>query len=106
MPLFDQKNEGKSAAKNSENFFTKNFIKSASNLNKIRLEPFYDYGFAQNKYDNSSGRMSGAGIKTIFDSKYFNASITYSQALQKSKLIISNVKENKMIYFEISASCC
>ncbi len=106
MPLFDQKNEDKSAEKNSENFFTKNIAKNTSRLNKIRLEPFYDYGFAQNKYDNSSGRMSGAGIKTIFDSKYFNASITYSQALQKSKLITSNIKENKMIYFEIGASCC
>ena len=98
LPLFAQKNQ----TKISENFFTKN----ANQLNKLRLEPFYDYGFAQNKYDNSSGRMSGAGIKTIFDSRYFNASFTYSQALQKSKRITSPIKENKAVYFEVSASCC
>lgn len=75
-------------------------------LNKFKLEPFYDYGHAQNRYNSSGGRLSGAGIKTIFESKYFNASITYSQALQKSKQITSPVKENKMLYFEVSATCC
>ena len=77
-----------------------------SYLNNFKLEPFYDYGHVRNKYNGSSGRLAGAGIKTIFESKYFNASITYSNALQKSKLITSTVKENKIIYFEVSASCC
>lgn len=75
-------------------------------LNKFKLEPFYDYGHVRNKYDGDSGRMAGAGIKTIFESRYFNASVTYAQALQKSKLISSTVKENKMVYFELSAGCC
>jgi hemolysin activation/secretion protein len=102
FPLFAKKADGKNTPQTSENFFSNNL----RHLSKFRIEPFYDYGFAQNKYDNSSGRMSGAGIKTIFDSRYFNAAVTYSQALQKSKLITSTVKENKMVYFEVSASCC
>jgi hemolysin activation/secretion protein len=73
---------------------------------KITLEPFYDYGYAKNKYDGSSGRLSGAGIKTIFSNPYFNASVTYSKGLSRSHLIYSNVKESKLVYFEISASCC
>ena len=73
---------------------------------KVTFEPFYDYGYAKNKYDGSSGRLSGTGIKTIFSNPYFNASVTYSKGLSKSQLISSNVKENKLVYFEISASCC
>ncbi len=73
---------------------------------KVNFEPFYDYGYAKNKYDGSSGRLSGTGIKTIFSNPYFNASVTYSKGLSKSQLISSNVKENKLVYFEISASCC
>ena len=97
-PLFAKKSEEKP----TENFLTKNL----SHLNKFSLEPFYDYGHARLKYNGDSGRMAGAGVKTIFSSKYFSASLTYSQALQKSKLITSPVKENKLIYFEVSASCC
>ncbi|MCE3255401.1 MAG: hemolysin activator protein [Rickettsiaceae bacterium] len=70
-------------------------------LNKFKLEPFYDYGYARNKYDGSDGRLSGAGIKTIFDSKYLNASLTYAAAISKSKLITSLERENKMLYFEV-----
>jgi hemolysin activation/secretion protein len=70
------------------------------------MEPFYDYGYAKIKYNGDSGRLSGAGLKTIFSSKYFDASLTYSAALQKSNLITSTDKENKMLYFELSAKCC
>jgi hemolysin activation/secretion protein len=98
VPLFTKKSEEKAA----ENFLTKNL----NHLNKFSLEPFYDYGHARIKYNGNSGRMSGAGVKTIFSSKYFNAALTYSQALQKSKLNTSLIKENKMVYFELSASCC
>ncbi|MBP7710289.1 MAG: ShlB/FhaC/HecB family hemolysin secretion/activation protein [Rickettsiales bacterium] len=87
------------ASKIAENSF-------AANLNKFTLEPFYDYGHARLKFNGESGRMSGAGVKTIFNSRHFSASLTYSQALQKSKLISTPVKENKMIYFEVSAGCC
>ncbi len=77
-------------------------------LNKIYFEPFYDYGYSKNKYVDSGadGRLSGAGLKTIFASRYFNASLTYSWATSRSRLITSTVKENKLVYFEISASCC
>ena len=74
------------------------------------MEPFYDYGYAKTKYNGqgeiTSGRLSGAGLKTIFSSKYFDASLTYSWALQRSNLITAEDKENKMLYFELSAKCC
>lgn len=79
---------------------------SLANLNKFKLEPFYDFGYIRNKLDGTDGNLSGAGIKTIFEDKYFNASLTYSQGITRSKLITSTVKEDKMIYFEISANCC
>jgi len=97
-PFFSKKSEESSA----ENFLSKSLI----HLNKFSLEPFYDYGHARLKYNGDSGRMSGAGIKTIFNSKYFNASLTYSKALQTSKLSASLLKENEMVYFELSAGCC
>ena len=84
-----------------------NFIsKNSYHLYKISIEPFYDYGYAKTKYNGDSGRLSGAGMKTIFSSKYFDASFTYSQVLQKSNLITAEDKENKMLYFELSAKCC
>ncbi len=91
-------------AKNSEGFFAKNL----AHLNKFAVEPFYDYGYVKNKYvsNGADGRLAGAGIKTLFSSSYFNASLTYSWATNQSRLITSTTKENKLIYFEISASCC
>jgi hypothetical protein len=56
--------------------------------------------------NGADGRLAGAGLKTIFSSRYFNASLTYSWATNNSRLITSTVKENKLIYFEISTSCC
>jgi hemolysin activation/secretion protein len=90
------------ASNNPQGFFSKNLV----HLNKFSFEPFYDYGYIRNKYDGSDGRLAGAGIKSIFSSRYFNASLTYSQGTNRSKLITSTVKENKLVYFEISASCC
>lgn len=82
--------------------------KKIINLHKFSIEPFYDYGYVKNKYidNSSSGRLSGAGLKTLFNSKYFNTSLTYSWAINKSKLITSNLKENKLIYFEVNINCC
>ena len=77
-----------------------------THLNKFKLEPFYDYGHVQTRYNNTGGRLAGAGVKTIFESQYFNASLTYSWATNRSKLLTATDKENKMLYFEISASCC
>ncbi len=91
--------------KNNEDFFAK----SLPYLNKISVEPFFDYGYVKNKFINqgADGRLSGAGIKTIFSQKYFNASLTFSNSISHSSLIESGTdKENKMIYFEISLNCC
>lgn len=74
---------------NNQNFI----IKNLHYLNKIKLEPFYDYGHVRTSYNGDKGRLSGMGIKSIFESKYFNASLIYSQALQKSKLITSQKKK-------------
>lgn len=73
---------------------------------KLTFEPFYDYGYANNKYDGSSGRLSGTGIKTIFYSPHFTASVTYSESLSTSNLISSTTKENQLVYFEFRAKCC
>ena len=91
-------------AKNSDVFLAKNL----AYLNKFSVEPFYDYGYVKNKYvgNGANGRLAGAGLKTIFSSRYFNASLTYSWATNHSHLITSTTKENKMVFFEISASCC
>lgn len=85
--------------KKDDSFISKN----SYHLYKISMEPFYDYGYAKTKYSGDSGRLSGAGLKTIFSSRYFDASLTYSLALQRSNLITSEDKENKMLYFELSA---
>src|SRR3989338_2019632 len=42
-----------------------------THLNQFKLEPFYDYGYSKHKYaDNGAdGRLSGTGIKTLFESR-------------------------------------
>jgi len=94
--------------KNSTNSSEGIFAKSFANLNKFSVEPFYDYGYVKNKYvgNGSDGRLAGGGVKTLFNGRYFNASFTYSFATNQSRLINSTTKENKLIYFEISTSCC
>ncbi len=94
-------------ARNKANFNIGSLFKGSDKnlvyLDKFSLEPFYDYGHVRNKYNGSSGRLSGTGVKTIFNSRYFNASLTYSWAVNHSKLITSPKTENKLVYFEISA---
>jgi hemolysin activation/secretion protein len=94
----------KNQSTNDQSFLSKNL----AHLNKISFEPFYDYGYTKYKYidQGADGRLSGAGLKTIFSSKYFTSSLTYSWAASKSRLITATTKENKLLYFEISASCC
>jgi len=97
------KGNKKSKNNSPSSFLTKNI----HHLNKISLEPFYDYGYAASKTTSDSGRLSGTGLKTIFASKYFDAALTYSRALQKSSLLSSTIREdNSIIYFELSAKCC
>ncbi len=89
LPLINQKNLG-----------------ILNDLNNFRIEPFYDYGYIHNKYRDTGGRLAGTGLKTSFDSNYFTASLTYSVATNRSQMLPNDKKENKMIYFEISFSCC
>jgi len=88
----------------SHNFLVKNL----TYFNKFALEPFYDYGYVKNKYadDGSDGRLASVGAKTLFNGKYFDASLTFSWGIGRSNLITSQVKENKMIYFELKTNCC
>jgi hemolysin activation/secretion protein len=99
VPFLTKKNN-----EEKNGFFRKNLV----HLSKVSLEPFYDFGYVKNKYafNGGDGRLSGAGIKTIFKHKYFDASLTYGWALNKSQLITSEDKENKILYFELSAKCC
>lgn len=72
-------------------------------FNNFNIEPFFDYGYVKSKYDGSSGRLSGVGIKTIFSgNKYFDTSLTYACGINKSSLITSANQENKMLYFELA----
>lgn len=81
--------------------------KNLKHLHKFTIEPFFDYGSAQAKHNSYGGRLSGAGIKTIFNSQYFTASITYATILQKSQIFASSpIKENNMLYFQLTARCC
>lgn len=90
--------------KDNSGFLSKNL----AHFSKISFEQFYDYGYIKNKYvdQGADGRLSGAGLKTLFNSRYFTASLTYSWAASTSRLVTSTVKENKLVYFELSASCC
>jgi hemolysin activation/secretion protein len=97
-PVLTSKKDNKS----KDSFISKH----AHHFYKFSMEPFYDYGYVKTKHNGDSGRLSGAGIKTIFSSKYFDASLTYSAAISKSSLIASQDKENKMLYFELSTKCC
>ena len=72
----------------------------------VKLEPFYDYGYISSQKYQKGGSLAGAGIKSIFLGKYFNASLTYSWVINQSGLSFANEKENKMLYFELSAKCC
>lgn len=75
-------------------------------LYQTRIEPFLDYGYVERFDLNKKYDISGTGLKTIFSSKNFTSSITFSWALKQSNDISSRIKENKMIYFEINTNCC
>lgn len=77
-----------------------------ASLDKIAIEPFFDYGYVQNKFNNQGGRLAGTGLRLIFNSRYFTASLTQSWAAHKSKLINSPEKENALLFFEMNARCC
>ena len=72
-------------------------------LNLLSVAPFYDYGYIRSKGGSQDGRLSGTGIKTSFNHKNFNASLTFSWAVSKSQHLLQNTTENKAIYFDIGS---
>ncbi len=89
-------------------YYVRNKLSFSPGYN-LTFEPFYDYGYAKFKHDYGiGGRLSRGGIKAIFAHNYFNASVTYGKVLSRSRLSLqsSDQKEDQMVYFELSASCC
>jgi hemolysin activation/secretion protein len=84
----------------------KTAISSNQHFNKTKIEPFIDFGYIRQNFNNNASSLSGTGLKTIYDNNYFSASLTMSWALQQSRLNSTKNKENKMIYFEVSTKCC
>ncbi len=71
---------------------------------KLTFETFFDYGQVKDKIGSASGRLSGAGANLIYNSKYFDATISYANSLTRSKLFDSSKKENHLFYFQTSLS--
>ncbi len=74
----------------------------APRLYNISIEPFFDYGAIQDKVSSDGGRLSGAGINGIYNSRSFDASVTYSRALGESKLANGQKKEDHAVYFQVT----
>lgn len=80
--------------------------KSYQYLNRISIKPFYDYGMVRSKFGSSNGRMSGTGMEIIMnrhENSFFEASLTLSKGLNRSKLTTTNRREDYLIYFDIKA---
>ena len=71
-------------------------------LNNLKLEPFFDYGAVRNRYNSQGGRLSGTGIRAIFNSKNLNSTLTYSRGLNKSMRFNTTKKEEQILLFEVS----
>jgi hemolysin activation/secretion protein len=84
----------------------KTVILSNENFYKTKIEPFIDFGYIRKQTDNNTASIAGTGLRISYSNKFFSASLTNSWALQQSRLTSSKLKENKMIYFEISTKCC
>lgn len=71
-------------------------------LQRFNLTPFYDYGYVRSKGGDFGGRLSGAGAKLSFYHQNFDASVTFSKPLQKSKLLNqANFRDSEAIFFNI-----
>jgi len=72
-------------------------------LNRISLKPFFDYGIARLKFGSDGGRMSGAGMIMALNDKdsFFEASLTISKGINRSKLTNTNRREDSVIFFDI-----
>jgi hemolysin activation/secretion protein len=76
---------------------------SLTQLNRFSISPFYDYGQVRAKNGQTSGRLSGGGFKIGFNHKNFNAALTFSRALSKSKFLGQHYSDNNAIFFNISS---
>lgn len=71
-------------------------------LHRFNLTPFYDYGYVRSKGGDFGGRLSGAGAKLSFYHQNFDASVTFSKPLQKSKLLNqADFRDSEAIFFNI-----
>ncbi|NBV07197.1 MAG: ShlB/FhaC/HecB family hemolysin secretion/activation protein [Proteobacteria bacterium] len=79
-----------------------NNLKNFPNLNHFSLSPFYDYGSVQNRGVATNGRLSSVGFKIGFSKKNTNASLTFSHALSRSRILNQSQSDNNAIYFDTS----
>ncbi|MFM7620176.1 MAG: ShlB/FhaC/HecB family hemolysin secretion/activation protein [Alphaproteobacteria bacterium] len=89
---------------NFKNFYTsKQSFDSINFINKATLEGFFDYGYVRNNYSwyKADGRLSGAGLKLIYNSKNFNYSLTSAYQLTQPFRTSSDKQKNNVINFEI-----
>ncbi len=90
-------------------------------LNRFYMTPFYDYGFSTaneqkaiifatsdgltiSRDQKQRGRLSGAGLKLGFNHQYFNATLTFANAISKSQHLLQNHGENSAIYFNLASN--
>lgn len=79
--------------------------KIANQLYNFSVTPFFDYGYVANRgaFDPSLARknVSGAGVKISYNSKNFDASISYARALNKTVILGRDYDEEEAIYFNV-----
>lgn len=71
-------------------------------LQRFSLTPFYDYGYVRAKGGDFNGSLSGAGAKISFFHSNFDASLTYSRPLKKSRLLGSrDFRDDDAVFFNL-----
>lgn len=81
-------------------------------LSRTYLNIFYDYGYVEDKHEDSSdklynsgsGHMSGFGVGLNYYGKYLNWSLTYAKALHSPNYIQTrndDRKENHSVYWRV-----
>lgn len=83
------------------NFFSN--AKLAQYFGYFSITPFYDYGYVRYKGGQTSGRLSGSGLKIGFNHKNLNASLSFSRVNSRSQLLQDDYHEDRAIYFAINS---
>ncbi len=95
--------------RNKVNLHLGSLLAGLTNNNLLQnsyIEPFFDYGAVRNRVVAGGGRLSGAGIKIINNSRFYSSSVTYSRALGRSQLLDQYKNENHSVYLQLSINCC